>query len=113
LPPEQIRIVPIADRHLESAFALKARLLEAGLRAEVDSGNERMNAKIRDAELYKIPYIAIVGDKEVSADAVSFRSRKEAEQSGVPVDAFIAHLKKHALARSLEIEGLKLEQATV
>src|SRR5690606_20359681 len=93
LAPEQVRIVPIADRHADYAHELQRRLGAVGLRSEVDLSNERMNAKIRDAELYKVPYIAIVGDQEEQAGTLSFRSRQEPERKGVPVEAFSLHLK--------------------
>jgi threonyl-tRNA synthetase len=108
LSPEQIRIVPIADRHVEYAYKLQDRFAEIELRSEVDARGERMNAKVRDAELYKIPYIVIVGDKEQEADQVSFRSRKEANQNGVSAQAFMQHLKEHVAKRSLVIEGVKV-----
>ena len=107
LAPEQVRIVPIADRHNDYAYALKDRFFEAGLRAEVDESSERMQYKVRQAELYKVPYIAIVGDKEIENDALSFRSRKEPNQNGVDAQAFIAHLQEHAKARSLEVTPME------
>jgi len=106
LAPEQVRIVPIADRHADYAYKLKERLNAANLRAEVDPRSERMNAKVRDAELYKVPYIAIVGDKEIESDQVSYRSRQEPNQNGVAAGAFIGHLQGHAQNRSLKVEAL-------
>ena len=107
LAPEQIRVVPIADRHNDYAYALKDRFFEAGLRAEVDTSSERMQYKVRQAELYKVPYIVIVGDKEIENDALSFRSRKEPNQNGVDAQAFITHLQEHAKARSLEVTPME------
>ncbi len=106
LAPEQVRIVPIADRHVTYARSLQDRLAAAGLRSEVDESNERMNAKIRDAELYKVPYIAVVGDQEEQAGTVSFRSRQEPERKGVPVGAFIAHLQDAHARRLLKVEPI-------
>ena len=106
LAPEHVRLVPIADRHLAYAAQVRQALLDAGLRAEIDDRSERMNAKVRDAELLKVPYIAIVGDQEVEAGAVSFRSRKEDNRNGVPLDAFVAHLVDAVRARSAEIGPL-------
>ena len=106
LAPEQVRIVPISDRHVPYAERLKERLSGAGLRAEIDARSDRMNAKIRDAELYKVPYIVIVGDKEEAADQVSFRSRQEPEQQGVPVEKFLGHLALHARERTLKMPAL-------
>jgi len=103
LAPEQVRIVPIADRHADPARRLQARLRAAGLRAELDVGNERMQAKIRNAELYKVPYVVVLGDKEIEAEEVAFRSRQEPERRGVPVAAFEAHLVAHARERTLRM----------
>jgi len=108
LAPEQVRLVPIADRHLTPAKALQARMRAAGLRVEVDASNERMQAKIRDAELYKVPYVVILGDQEIESDAVAFRSRQEPERRGVPTGAFIDHLQEHARARSLKVPAIAL-----
>ena len=108
LAPEQVRVVPIADRHIGYAESVKARLEAAHLRAEVDARSERMNAKIRDAELYKVPYIVVVGDKEAEAGNVSFRSRLEEDANGVPVDAFVAHLEENVEKRRLEVKPLEL-----
>ena len=107
LAPEQVRIVPIADRHNDYAEDLKARFAEVDLRAKVDTRSERMQAKVRDAELYKVPYIVIVGDKEIENDALSFRSRKEPNQNGIDAQAFMAHLQEHAKARSLEVTPME------
>jgi threonyl-tRNA synthetase len=102
LAPEQVRLVPIADRHEAYAGKVLASLQDASLRATVDSRGERMNAKIRDAELYKVPYIVIVGDKEQEAGQVSFRSRREPDQNGVPLDIFARHLQQQVKMRRLE-----------
>jgi threonyl-tRNA synthetase len=107
LAPEQIRIIPIADRHNDACHRLRERFFDAGLRAEVDTRSERMNAKVRDAELYKVPYIVILGDKELEHDTVSFRSRKEPNRNGVPMAAFIAHLQAHHRQRALEVTPLE------
>ena len=75
LAPRQVMIIPIADRHNAYAEELRAELVATGLRAEVDTSSDRMNAKVRDAELKKIPVMLIVGDKEQEARAVSVRER--------------------------------------
>lgn len=106
LAPEQVRIVTIADRHMDYAWEVADALNAAGLRAEVDSSGERMNAKIREAELYKVPYTVILGDKEQEGRQVSFRSRQEPQQNGVDLAAFVEHLRVHKEARSLTIEPL-------
>jgi threonyl-tRNA synthetase len=103
LAPEQARVVPIADRHVSYAGEVVEALRAAGLRAEVDDGNERMNAKVRSAELYKVPYILIVGDQEEGARTVSFRSRKEDDRKGVALDAFARHLAEQAQSRTANV----------
>ena len=106
LAPEQVRIVPIADRHADYGYKLKKEFFKNGIRAEIDTRSERMNAKVRDAELYKVPYIVIVGDKEIEEDTISFRSRKEDNKNGIDTSKFIAHLRSHIEKRSLDIEAI-------
>ena len=103
LAPEQVRVVPIADRHNSGAQEIQNRLKAAGLRARVDTRSERMNPKVRDAELLKIPYILIVGDQELEQGTVSFRSRKEPQRNAVELGEFISHLKTHVDSRALEV----------
>lgn len=111
LAPEQVRIVPIADRHNDHANALRERFLAAGLRASANTRSERMNAKVRDAELYKVPYTVILGDKETEGGSLSYRSRKEPDRNEVPTAAFIAHLVDAVKARSLTVEPLAVVAA--
>lgn len=85
LAPTQARLIPIADRHIDYAGAVSAQLKEAGIRVEVDSSGDRMNAKIRNAQLQKIPYMLIVGDREVEAEAVSVRLRSEEDLGSMSV----------------------------
>lgn len=75
LSPVQAMIIPIADRHIDYAQQIEKELEEQGVRSRVDERTERMNLKIREAQLQKIPYMLIVGDKEVASSSVSFRSR--------------------------------------
>ncbi|CAN5676842.1 threonine--tRNA ligase [soil metagenome] len=103
LAPEQVRIVPIADRHLPYADEVAEALRAVGLRAEVDGGNDRMNAKVRAAELYKVPYIAVVGDKEHDARTVSFRSRREEARNGIDLEAFASHLREQVATRASNV----------
>jgi len=90
LSPMQAEIIPIADRHQEYANEVLRRLKDAGLRVEVDDSDDRMNAKVRKAQLQKIPYMLIVGDREVEAGTVSVRLRSEQDLGPKPVDEFIA-----------------------
>lgn len=90
LAPVQAVIIPIADRHAEYAEKVRAELVDAGMRAEIDRRGERMQAKIRDAQMQKIPYMLVVGDKEAAAEAVGVRSRDRGDLGPVPVTEFIA-----------------------
>ena len=89
LAPEQVRVVPIADRHAEHARALAARLREAGLRPTVDDSRETVGKKIRASQLFKVPYTLVVGDKEVEAGTVAVRDRKGNETRGVSFEEFV------------------------
>jgi threonyl-tRNA synthetase len=100
LAPEQVRIVPISDRHIEYARTLEKRMKAAKLRVTVDDSSERMQAKIRDAELQKIPYIFVVGDKEASENAVSVREHGKGDRGKVSSDAVIEELLTRASARN-------------
>jgi threonyl-tRNA synthetase len=89
ISPVQAMIIPIADRHIEYANKVLAVLKAAGIRAEVDTRGERMNAKIRDAQMQKIPYMLVVGDKEAQADGVSVRLRSNVDLKLMPVAQFV------------------------
>ncbi|WP_213805200.1 threonine--tRNA ligase [Granulicella sp. dw_53] len=90
LAPVQVGLVPISEKHLEYAEKVKARLEDAGLRVELDARNEKMNAKIREFTLQKVPFVLIMGDKEAAGDAVSVRTRGKGDEGSVTVEEFIA-----------------------
>jgi threonyl-tRNA synthetase len=90
LSPVQAMLIPIADRHVEYARRVESQLKEAGLRAEIDGRSERMNAKIRDAQKQKIPYMLVLGDKEAQNNAVAVRLRSGEDKGALPVSQFIA-----------------------
>ncbi len=92
LAPVQAVIIPIADRHLGYAQQVAQRLRQAGLRVEVDARAERMQAKIRDAQLQKVPYMLIVGDKEVGASTVAVRLRTGQDLGSMSLEHFIARV---------------------
>jgi threonyl-tRNA synthetase len=94
LAPVQAVIIPIADRHLDYAHKLKESLQAEGLRVEIDERSERMNAKIRDAQNQKIPYMLVVGDKEQESNQVALRMRNGENPGPVEVAAFIQRAKK-------------------
>jgi threonyl-tRNA synthetase len=104
LAPAQAVVIPVSDeRHADYARQVYERLQEAGLRAELDLRKERMNSKVRDAQLQKIPYMLIVGDKEAASDAVSVRLRSNENLGAVPLDEFIANVGKLVASRSREL----------
>ena len=88
LAPVQVGLVPISEKHLDYATKVKTRLEAAGLRVELDSRNEKMNAKIREFGLAKVPFILIVGDKEEATDSVSVRVRGKGDEGSVGVEGF-------------------------
>jgi threonyl-tRNA synthetase len=90
LAPVQVMLIPIADRHLEYVRGMASELEAAGLRVEVDERSERMQAKIRDAQLQKVPYMLVVGDKEVEAQAVAVRLRSGQDLGSMPLSAFLS-----------------------
>ena len=96
LAPVQAMLIPIADRHLAYAHSVKKKLEVEGIRVEVDERAERMNAKIRDAQNQKIPYMLVVGDKEAEAGAVALRLRGGDNPGAIPLADFIARAKKEA-----------------
>ncbi len=89
LAPVQVSLIPIADRHQEYARGVAEQLKEAGLRVEVDERSERMNAKIRDAQVQKVPYMLIMGDRDEEANQVSVRLRSQEDLGGMSVEAFL------------------------
>ncbi len=93
LSPIQAELIPIADRHIEYAKEAAAKMKKAGLRVEVDDGNERMNAKICNAQTQKIPYMLVIGDKEMEFDSVALRLRSGENPGIMPVDEFIQRAK--------------------
>lgn len=92
LTPVQVEIIPITERAHEYARQLKAKLDEAGVRSEADYRSEKMNYKIREAQLQKIPYMLVVGDKEVENGTVSVRARKEDKGGTMSADEFVAQI---------------------
>ncbi len=104
LAPVQAMVVPIADRHAEYANAVAAKLRGAKVRVQVDARGDRMNAKIRDATMQKIPYILVVGDKEAQANAVAVRLRNGEDLKAMPLDQFIAMARRLVDEKSLELK---------
>ena len=103
LAPIQIGLVPISEKHLDYAATVKQRLQAAGLRVELDASNNKMQGKIRDFGLQKIPFILIMGDKEAATDAVSVRVRAKGDQGSSTIEDFITRTKALVAAHSMEL----------
>lgn len=93
LAPIQATVIPIADRHVDYGHEVVDELRAAGLRAELDARGERMQAKIRDAQLQKVPYMLVVGDREEEAKAVALRHRDGSDLGALPLFQVIDRLK--------------------
>ena len=102
LAPEQVRVLPISDAQAEAARGVHERLLAAGIRAHLDDGNDTLNYRIRDAEVHKVPYMAIVGQREADADSVALRVRGAGnKQEIMPVGDFLARVAGEIASRAL------------
>ena len=95
LAPVQAVIIPITDRNIEYCQDLSTTLQNDGLRVNIDAGNDRMNSKIRKAQVQKVPYMLIIGDKEEQSNSVSVRSRSEKNTKVQSVDEFIALIQEN------------------
>src|SRR5579872_2337595 len=100
LAPVQAIVLPIADRHLEYAQSVAQRLRDRGLRAELDGRTESVGRKIREAELRKIPYMLVAGDREEEAGEISLREHGRGDTGSVPVEDFIARLQDQVQTRT-------------
>ena len=103
LAPEQARVISINDSHNEYAERIVQELKSANLRASADASNERMNAKIRQAQLMQVPYMLVVGDREMEGNTVSIRKRDGARQNDVPIEQFITSVKDGIASRSAQL----------
>ncbi len=104
LSPEQVRVIPISDDQAGAAHAVHERLRRSGIRSDVDDRSETLNYRIRDGELMKIPYMAIVGKREVENNAVAVRTRGVDEKQRVmSIDAFEAMLQERIRERTLTV----------
>ena len=92
LAPEQVRILPITDRNQDFAYELKNKMELSGIRVSVDSRNEKTGFKIREAQVAKIPYMIIVGDREVESGLLSVRSRKDGDLGSIETDKFLSDI---------------------
>jgi len=102
LAPVQAIVLPISDRQNEYATKIYEKLLASGIRAEIDQRGDKINFKIREAQLHKIPYMLVVGDREAQAGQVSVRNRKHGDMGAIGVDDFVSRLLQHSRNRDLE-----------
>jgi threonyl-tRNA synthetase len=100
LAPVQAIVLPIADRHLEYARQVRARLADGALRMEIDERQEKIGYKIREAQLQKIPYMLVIGDREAAEGTVAVRSRSDGDIGSRPVDEFLRQAVEEVRARS-------------
>jgi threonyl-tRNA synthetase len=103
LAPVQVGIVPISEKHLEYAAKVKQQLEAAGLRVELDARNEKMNAKIREFTMQKVPFVLVMGDKEAASEAVSVRTRGKGDEGSVALAAFIERAKGLVASREVAL----------
>ena len=101
LAPVQVKLLPITDRTMDYARKVMQTLDEAGIRCELDDRNEKIGKKIRDAQMEKVPYMLVLGDKEAEEGTVSIRSRKSADEGAMTVDAFLARILDEVKAKAL------------
>ncbi|PWL01849.1 anticodon tRNA-binding protein [Hallerella porci] len=89
IAPVQARVLPISEKFVDYANKVKDELVAAGVRTEIDESNEKLGYKIRQCELQKVPYLLIVGEKEVTDNVISVRKRKDGDKGSMSVQAFI------------------------
>ena len=103
LSPEQVRVIPITDGQNEYANGIVKQLQNQGIRAHADISAQRMNAKIRQAQLMKVPYMLVVGENEMKAEQVSLRVRDGSQQNNIPLAEFVARAKDRIARRAPEL----------
>jgi len=103
LSPEQVRVISITDSQNEYVEKIAAQLREHGIRAHADLSSQRMNAKIRSAQLMKVPYMLVVGENEMKAEQVSLRARDGSQQNNIPLGEFVARAKDRIARRAKEL----------
>lgn len=101
LAPVQVKLLPIADRHCDYLKAVENKLEERGIRCEIDDRSEKIGFKIRSAQMEKIPYMLVAGDKDIENGTVSVRSRKDGEQGAMSVEEFAEMIEKEIKTKSL------------
>ena len=101
LAPVQVKLLPIADRHLDYLYDVKKALEAKGIRCEIDDRSEKIGFKIRSAQLEKVPYMILAGDKDIEANTISVRSRKNGDEGAATLDEFLARIIEEVETKSL------------
>ena len=101
LAPVQVKIMTIVDRADDAAKALRDRLEKAGIRTEMDLRNEKIGFKIREAQMMKVPYMLVLGDKEAEAGVVAVRSRRDGDLGTMTPDALLEKLREEIESKAL------------
>ena len=102
LAPVQVKLLPIADRHLDRIYEIKKALDEMGMRVEVDDRSEKIGYKIREAQLQKIPYMVVIGDKDIENNTVSIRHRKDGDLGSMSLEDFMAMMKEEIDTKAIK-----------
>jgi len=101
LAPVQVKFLPIADRHQDYCREMMQKLLDAGVRCELDDRSEKIGFKIRSAQMEKVPYMIIIGDKDIESGTVAVRSRKNGDEGAATIDEFIKRIKEEIDSKAL------------
>lgn len=101
LAPVQVKLLPIADRHLDYLYDVKKALEAKGIRCEIDDRSEKIGFKIRSAQLEKVPYMLLAGDKDIENGTISVRSRKNGDEGATTMDAFLARILEEVETKAL------------
>ena len=102
LAPVQVKLLPIADRHLDRIYEIKKELDDMGMRVEVDDRSEKIGYKIREAQLQKIPYMVVIGDKDIENNTVSIRHRKDGDLGSMSLGDFKAMMKEEIDTKAIK-----------
>jgi threonyl-tRNA synthetase len=103
IAPEQVKVIPVADRHFDMAKEIENKIKAAGLRISVDGRSEKVGYKIREAQVHQIPYMLVVGDKETESGDISVRSRDKGELGVMTIDDFVAKVKEEVASKTFNL----------
>ena len=102
LAPTQLIVIPIAERHHAKAHELEKQLREIGLRVKVDDRSETINYRIRESQQEQIPYMLVIGDKEIASNSVAVRHRRQGDLGIVPIEQFITRVKDEVANKAVD-----------